>query len=65
MSFISKEDSKRLYGIAIVLMVFHHLFCCPDKLHFDYVTIFLDKEYLTRIAYFGKICVGIYTFVSG
>lgn len=65
MTFISKEDSKCLYGIAIFLMIFHHLFCSPSKLLYEYTTLFVDKEQLTRIAYFGKMCVGIYTFVSG
>lgn len=32
---------------------------------YQYSTLFLDKGLLTRIAYFGKTCVGIYTFISG
>jgi len=65
-SAFTKEDTKNLYGIAVLLMIFHHLFCIPDRLEF-YIPL-LEFEHLhieTAFAWFCKICVGIYAFISG
>ena len=29
---ITKEDSQRLYGLATLMMVYHHLFCIPERI---------------------------------
>ena len=29
---ITKEDSQRLYGLATLMMVYHHLFCIPERM---------------------------------
>lgn len=66
-SFISKEESKLLQGIAVCLMVFHHLFGFPQYIHTPYVSLlnfsFFSLE--TFIASYGRICVAIYAFISG
>lgn len=66
-SFISKEESKLLQGIAVCLMVFHHLFDFPDRIDVPYVSIlnfsFVGLESL--MASFGRICVAIFAFNSG
>jgi len=66
-SFVSKEEAKLLQGIAVSLMVFHHLFDFPDRIHVPYVSLlnfsFLGLEAL--IASFGRICVAVFAFSSG
>lgn len=65
---ISKKQSTILYGIAILLMVYHHLFCIPERLHTDYISfwkIIGIPEFERYLAWFCKICVGIYAFISG
>lgn len=64
-SFITKNDSKALYGIAILFMVFHHCFCIPDRLNYDYIPVLRGFEFESKVAYIGKLCVAIYAFVSG
>lgn len=63
--YISKSDSKALYGIAIILMVFHHCFCIPSRLNYNYIPLLGGFETEARIAWIGKLCVAIYAFVSG
>lgn len=65
--FASKENIKMIQGIAVMLMVFHHLFGFPDRISatyyapFDFNIIHLE----TMLAYFGRICVAIFIFCSG
>lgn len=41
---LSKHDTKAMKGIAILLMVFHHLFAFPNRVSVEYVTMAgLDK----------------------
>lgn len=66
-SFISKEESKLLQGIAVSLMVFHHLFDFPDRIHVPY-TFLLNFSFIgleSLLASFGRICVAIFAFNSG
>lgn len=64
--FISKKDTKALYGIAILLMIFHHCFCDPALLNNDYISIFgTNWEIETKLAWVAKLCVAIYAFISG
>lgn len=60
---MTKRHSQMLYGIAILLMLYHHLFCIPEKLNCNYISIIGTME--TRIAWFAKICVAVYAFISG
>lgn len=63
--FISRSDSSVLYGIAIILMVFHHLFCIPSRLHCEYVPTLISYDIEARVAWIGKLCVAIFAFISG
>lgn len=51
-SFFNIEDSLKMYGVASMMLVFHHLYCDPDRLHQDYFTIIPSR-----------ICVIIAVFV--
>ena len=66
-SFITKEKSQMIYGVAVILMVIHHLFGFPERIHNDYILI-LDSKIInieTMITYFGRICISTYSFISG
>lgn len=66
-SFISKEESKLLQGVAVSLMVFLHLFAFPERVFVSFSFLFnigsVNLE--TLLAYFGGICVSIFAFNSG
>jgi hypothetical protein len=36
---MSKRQSSILYGIAILLMLYHHLFCIPTRLNTEYFSV--------------------------
>ena len=62
---LSKEDSNALKGIAICLLLVHHLF--PDKdtiAGLGVQTLILSSKHLLEAAYFAKICVPIFVFVT-
>ena len=65
----TKENTKQIKGIAILLMLAHHLLAFPGHVPYG-VTIqtsfYLSGMELTElIGGFGKICVSIYMFMGG
>ena len=66
-TFLKKDDVKILYGVAILLMLFHHLFCIPERLNSNYISFLIidGKNIEVCLAWFAKICVAIYAFISG
>lgn len=64
---ITKEQSKALQGIAILMMLYHHLFSTPEALGIPYISLlhFGEINVELKMAWFFKICVGIYAFISG
>lgn len=66
----TREDTKKIKGVAILLMLIHHLWFFPDRLPMDMqlqplgiiIACFDLKDILGG---FGKICVGIYAFLGG
>ncbi len=65
----SKDDSLIFKGIAIVLMIIHHLYAFPDTLPVSYalsptVTI-LGHDIFYLIAHYGYICVSVFAFITG
>lgn len=63
-----EKQTQIAKGIAIMLMVWHHLFSYPVRIeHVTYIPFFppnvLRMELL--IGMFGKICVSIFLFLSG
>lgn len=65
----TKEHTKIAKGVAILLMLTHHLFAFPDRIHIEasYLSILSisgnNVEFILGV--FGKICVSIYIFLSG
>lgn len=60
---ITKRQSAMIQGFAILLMLYHHFFLAPldygDSLSFFHI------GRVSKLAWFGKICVGMFAFVSG
>lgn len=59
---LTKKQSAALHGIAILFMIYHHLF----SMAFNYTNIsFFNIDIVMKAAWFCKICVGIYAFTGG
>ena len=61
--YLDRDDSAALQGIAVILMVFHHLFGFPERISVPYRLIFLSLE--SMLSYFGRICIPMLAFLSG
>lgn len=64
----NRKDTLIVKGVAVILMVIHHLFAFPDRLNgVTYISIATINgqtiEYI--LGHFGKICVAIFTFMAG
>ena len=62
-----KDDTKKMKAVAIILMLYHHLFAFPDRINYNYISLFKynDKTISFFIGDFGKICVAIFLFLGG
>lgn len=60
---ITRRQSSVIQGAAILLMLWHHFFS-DLELYGDRLS-FWNSEAVWRGAWFGKICVGLFAFVSG
>lgn len=65
-TFISKSEAAMLQAVAVMLMVWHHLFAFPERIAVPHVLV-LDRffEIESLLAYFGRICISVFAFVSG
>lgn len=61
---LSINDTNVLKGLAILLMLMHHLFWVPNGL-FDDVYLFQDRYLVNEIGIFSKLCVSLFIFLSG
>lgn len=67
---LTKKESAFLKGLALWMMIYHHLFINPVVWHLnpDYIGRFnflLDEEFTRIVAWFCKIALSLMTFVSG
>lgn len=58
------DDTLFLKGVAIVLMLLHHLFYVRQELYDD-IHLFGHHYLVNEIGQFGKVCVAIFVFLSG
>lgn len=65
--FLSRKESSIIQGIAVMLMVYHHLFGFPDRIVSEYVIVsnFSFLHIGTILSYFGRICISVFAFCSG
>ncbi len=66
-TFLSKEDSNVIKGVAVILLLAHHLWAFPDRIPYALKSIFFftDINLPMLIGDFGKICVSLFFFLSG
>ena len=67
MTTFTKRHTQIAKGVAILLMLYHHLFVIPERIsveHFSLLDAVLPNAQIT-IATFCKLCVCIYIFLSG
>ena len=63
----SRQDTKALKGVAILLMLMHHLLAYPDRMptKYQYAVSAAALKQLMTVGSFGKICVYIFMFLGG
>ena len=66
-SLISREDTKLIKGIAIGLMLMHHLWGFPDRIpgELKYIFTIFEQSSIGYFGAFGKICVSMFFFIGG
>ena len=66
---LRKKDSLLIYGIAILMMIYHHLFSNPARLgDYEYISILnilSGNNAEQRLAWLFRLCVPFYAFISG
>lgn len=65
---ISRQISTQIKGVAIIMMVFHHLFSYPSWWRTSFVPSFYSIVPIGSISEFGecmKMCIPIYAFITG
>lgn len=63
-NYLSKEDTKVVKGIAIVLMLMFHLWGFPDRIagELKHILNIFGISSLVYLGHFGNICVSIFFF---
>lgn len=63
---LTKNDSLSIKGIAVLMLLFHHLFMSTDR--FEGYTINFapfSQDFIVNVAFLFKVCVSIFAFISG
>lgn len=60
---MTRRQSQAMQGLAILLMLFHHFPVTSETT--GAAAWFWNGEAALRLSWFGKICVGLFAFVSG
>lgn len=68
----TRDDTKAIKGVAVILMLFHHLAAFPKRVPVGFEGFsailwqgFIDNGYLQKFASGGKICVSLFFFLAG
>ncbi len=59
----TKEETNQIKGIALLFLLFHHLFYLQNGLYTEFY--FGNTEVISSIGIFCKVCVGMFVFFSG
>ena len=62
--FLSKNDTNVLKGLAILLLLIHHLFYSNNGLYDD-IRLFGDRFMVQEIGLISKVCVALFVMLSG
>ncbi len=62
---LKKEDSLLIYGIAILFMIYHHLFVWGGGSHFSILDTIFGEMTEQRLAWLFRLCIPLYAFISG
>lgn len=63
---LTKQDSQCLKGIAIMMMLFHHLYLSESWFKGFEVSFYpFEQDFIVSISAMMKICVSIFAFISG
>ena len=66
---LTKKDSSLIYGIAILMMIYHHLFSNPQRLgsteYFSILNTLFGGITEQRLAWLFRLCIPFYAFISG
>ena len=65
----TQEDTRRLKGLAVILMIVHHLFIIAGRINADLFPVpqihLFGSSFMALSAAFGKICVSLFFILSG
>lgn len=63
---LSRDDSLAVKGIAVLMLLFHHLYCSTGRFDGYAVSFFpFSEESIVELALLFKNCVSIFAFISG
>jgi hypothetical protein len=63
---LSKNQSEQVKGVAVLLMIAHHLYAFPDRVPLMMAgDSFWERNLLYNIGAFGQLCVSLFLFISG
>ncbi len=63
---LTKNDSFAIKGLAIILMLFHHLFCTANRFKgFEVDFTPFNQNFVVNVAFLFKVCVSIFAFITG
>lgn len=65
--FLTRDDTQIIKGLAVILMIGHHLLAFPDRLPgtlFSFSGL-LGFNVLFHLGAFGRICIGMFSFLGG
>lgn len=67
-TFLTRKESKIMKGIAVLLMMIHHLWGFPNRIaggSLNYIITLFGKPLILSVGSFGKICVSFFFFLGG
>lgn len=63
---LSRDDSLAVKGIAVLMLLFHHLYCSTGRFDGYAVSFFpFSEESIVELALLFKNCLSIFAFISG
>jgi len=67
---VSRNDSTAIKGIAIILMLLHHVFAFPNRMangahYIPMIPLPDGTSVIWHLAIFGKVCVAMFTVLAG